>query len=90
MGVIFRSFNKQIYEHKRDFKRADINNSLVKNNLETNRNINFKGLKILIYKHNNKKRCKIVKSRIISNYNTIKQTCFVKLSPYLLLMLKKY
>ena len=34
--------NKWIYEEKRDVKKADINNGLVKHNLETNHNFNFK------------------------------------------------
>ena len=53
-------------------KKGNINNSLVKHNLETNHDSNFKDSKMLIY-IDNKKHQKIVESRIISNHNTIKQ-----------------
>ena len=51
---------------KKHFKRADINNSLVKLNLETNRYFDFKDSKMLIYIHY-KKRRKIIEFWIISN-----------------------
>ena len=49
-----RSFNKTIFVLKRDFKRADINNNLVKHNLETNPNFNLKASKMLVFVHNKK------------------------------------
>ena len=45
------SIDKWIYEHRKDFKRANINNSLIKHNLETNHNFNFKDSKMLVYIH---------------------------------------
>ena len=47
MGEICRCL-KQIYEHMRYFKIADINNVLVKHNLETNHNFNFNDSKMLV------------------------------------------
>ena len=46
--------------------------SFVKHNFKTNPNFNFKDSKMLLYVHN-KQHKKIVESRIISNYNDIKQ-----------------
>ena len=45
---------------------------LLKHNLETNHDFNFKASKIFVYVHNKQQR-KIVDSNIISNYNTINQ-----------------
>ena len=45
--------------HKRKFKRENMNNSLVKHNLETNPNFNFKDSKMLVYIHYKKKRKKM-------------------------------
>ena len=42
IAVTCRRLNKRIYEHKRDLKRANINIGLVKHNLGTNQNLNFK------------------------------------------------
>ena len=56
---------KQIYEHKRDLKRADINKSLVKYNLEINHKFNFQDSKMLVHIHK-KKHQKMVESIIIS------------------------
>ena len=35
VGETSHGINKQIYEHRRDLNRANINNSLIKHNLET-------------------------------------------------------
>ena len=40
--VKMENFRQSIYEHKIDFKRADINYSLVKHNSEFNQNFNHK------------------------------------------------
>ena len=90
MYVNLLSLNKRIYEHTRDLKRGNINNGLIKHNLETNHNFNFKDSKILVYICN-KKCWKIFEFSIISNENTIKEISFFNLSPYLVrLMLKNY
>ena len=70
VGETSYTINTQIYEHRRDLKRADLNNDLVKHNLETNHNFNFKDPKMLVYIYS-KKHWKIVESSIISNPNTI-------------------
>ena len=67
--------NKRIYDHTRSLKRGNIKNVLVRYNLETNHNFNFKDSKMLL-QIRKKKRRKIVATSIISNYNTIKQDCF--------------
>ena len=38
----FRDINKRIYDQRRRFKKAGINNSLIKYNLETNRTLVLK------------------------------------------------
>ena len=65
-------FYKRIYEHKRDIRRTDMNDGLVKYNLETNHSFDFKDSKLLVYIHFKKYR-EMSESRIVSNYNTINQ-----------------
>ena len=64
------NLQKQIYEHKRDFIKGNVNN-MVRHNLETNNN--FKNSKMLVYIHGKKKkkRRKMAETSTISNYNTI-------------------
>ena len=60
MGEIYFNIDKWIYKHKRDLKRADLNNSLVTHDVETNQNFNFKDSKMLLYLQNkNLKNCLI-------------------------------
>ena len=70
VGETFKTINKRIYAHKRDFKFRNFLNALSKGNLETN--CNFKDSKIFARIHNNQYR-NIVEINIISNYNKIKQ-----------------
>ena len=46
------SVKKQIEDYMRDLKKGNINNGLVRHNLETNNNFNFKEFKMLVYLHN--------------------------------------
>ena len=71
MGETSCRINKRIYEHRRNLKRAHINNDLVKLNQENNDNFDFKDIKIFFNIHHKKCR-KIVELSVISNYNTIK------------------
>ena len=45
---------KRIYTHKRDLKRAIMNNGFVKHNLETNHNFNSLNTRMLVYLHKKK------------------------------------
>ena len=54
VGTGMKNTSVKLVKHlinKRDLKTADINNSLGKIYLETNRNFNFKDSQILIYEH---------------------------------------
>ena len=84
-----RKIRKLIYEHRRDLIKGNVNNSLVRCNLEINHNFNFKDFKMLVCIPN-KKGGKIVKSSIIFNSNTMKQTLgFFNLSLYLVKLVQK-
>ena len=74
VGETYCDLKKHIQEQG-DLKKRKINNGLIKHNLETNQNFNFKDSKILVHIHK-KKHQKTVKSNIISNHNTIKETRF--------------
>ena len=49
VGETFHSMVKQIYEHGKDFKRANKSKSLVMHDLETNQNFYFIDFKLLVY-----------------------------------------
>ena len=49
VGATSRSIDKRIFDPIKDFKRANVNNDLVKHNLETNHKYDFKGGKILVH-----------------------------------------
>ena len=51
VGETCRSLNKRIYKHKRNLQKVDLNNSLIKHNLETNPDFNFENSKKLVYIH---------------------------------------
>ena len=74
--------HKRIYGHIRDSTKGNINNGLVKHNLEINHNLNFQNSLILVYIHNEKRR-KIVESRIFSNHYKLRDQFFFSLSPCL-------
>ena len=52
VGESASRIKKQIYKHIRDLKQENIQKGLVKLNLETNHNFNFKDSKMLVYVHN--------------------------------------
>ena len=51
-----RTNKKHIYKHILDFKLGDFWNPLVKHNLETIHNFNYKDSKMLVKVHNNQHR----------------------------------
>ena len=51
-GKVLMVLLNKIYEHRKIWKRANINKAWVKHDLETNQNFNFKDSKMLVYINN--------------------------------------
>ena len=72
--------NAICYEHLRDFKHGNANNTMVQHNLQTNHKFDIKNSNILAYIHNRNKR-RIFESCVILSHNTI--SGFFKISPFI-------